>query len=133
VNGLLRGDVQMMFDLLPGVIGQIQSGAVRALAVSAPSRVPALPDVPTMAEAGVAGIDRTNWLGIIGPAGVAAPIVARMSEAIQEMVKTPAVVARLLDLGVQPVGSGSAEFAAYIAGEAALWGEVAQRAGIKPE
>jgi tripartite-type tricarboxylate transporter receptor subunit TctC len=133
LSGLLRGDIHMMFDLVPGVVGQIQAGAVRALAVSAPSRVPALPDVPTLVQAGVPGIETTNWLGIIGPAGVPAPIVARMSDAIQEIVRTPAVVARLLELGVQPVGSSSTDFAAFVENEAAMWTEVAQRAGIQPE
>jgi tripartite-type tricarboxylate transporter receptor subunit TctC len=133
LNDLLRGDIQMMFDLVPGVMEQIEAGAVRALAVSAPSRVSTLPDVPTLVEAGVPGIETTNWLGIIGPAGVPAPIVARMSDAIQEIVKMPAVVARLLELGVQPVGSSSTDFASFVEEEAAMWTEVAQRAGIQPE
>jgi len=133
LNDLLRGDVHFMFDLMPGIIGQIRSGDVRALAVSAPARVPGLDNVPTMREAGVPDFDATNWVGVIAPAGVPDAIADRMSEAIQEIVRTPAVNQRITELGAIPVGSTRAQFAAHIAGEQALWADVAQRAGIRPE
>ncbi len=133
LNDLLRGDVHFMFDLMPGIIGQIRSGDVRALAVSAPARVPGLENVPTMREAGVPDFDATNWVGVIAPVGVPDAIAERMSEAIQEIVRTPTVNQRITELGAIPVGSTRAQFAAHIAAEQALWADVAQRAGIRPE
>src|SRR3546814_11663314 len=87
IQDLMRGDIQFMFDLIPGVTAQVDAGQVKALAVSSPVPSQAYPDLPTLEQAGVADIDATNWYGIVAPAGTRQEIIAKMSEEIRANVK----------------------------------------------
>lgn len=133
VQDLVRGDIQFMFDLIPGVTPQIASKEVRPLAVSSPARSQAYPDLPTVVEAGVDGVDATNWYGIVAPAGTPSDIVSRMSEELAAIVRDPAVAERMIAMGVEPVGSGPAEFKELIEAEQKRWTAIAETAGIVPE
>ncbi|MEQ9811841.1 MAG: tripartite tricarboxylate transporter substrate binding protein [Azospirillaceae bacterium] len=133
IQDLMRGDIQFMLDLIPGVTSQVDAGQVRALAVSSPNRSQAYPDLPTVVEAGVDGVDATNWFGIVAPAGTPEEIVQRMSAELADIVNDPEVAQELLGMGVEPVGSTPEEFAEFIASEQERWATVAAAAGIEPQ
>lgn len=133
VVDLLGGQVQMMFDNLPSSAPQIQAGKLRALAVTSKERSPTLPDVPTMAEAGVPGYEALSWFGVLAPAGTPDAIVARLQAEIAKALADPAMRERFAELGAVPVGDTPAEFADFIGAETAKWAEVVQSAGIKLE
>lgn len=133
VQELMRGDIQFMFDLIPGQMELIRAGKVRALAVSAPKRSSSLPDLPTMEQAGVAGFDPTNWFGIVAPASTPRPIVERLSREIVAIVNEPSTRERLLKLGAEPVGSTPEEYDAHIRREYAQWEAVTRNAGLQKE
>ncbi len=133
LQDLLRGDTQFMFDLIPGVKGQIDSGQVRAIAVSSPKRSIALPNLPTVKEAGVDGVDATNWFGIVAAAKTPPDIVSKMAKEIVAIVNEPEFNKRLVGLGVEPMPEGPAEFSALIKQEKVLWSEVAKAANIVPK
>ena len=89
ITALLSGEVDMMFDNLPSAIGQIQAGKLRALAVTTAQRSSALPDVPTLAEAGMDGFNVSAWFGVAAPAGLPAPVATRLADALQKVVQQP--------------------------------------------
>jgi tripartite-type tricarboxylate transporter receptor subunit TctC len=103
VAALLAGDVQVAFETLPGVIGQIKSGTLRALAVSSGERLASLPDVPTSREAGVPEYLMTSWNGIVVPAKTPKDIVMRLNKALREAVMAPEVTKRLADINLDPM------------------------------
>jgi tripartite-type tricarboxylate transporter receptor subunit TctC len=111
----------------------IKSGKLRALAVTSPKRSAALPDVPTVAEAGLPGYDSTQWYGVLAPAGTQREIVARLHGAIARALRDEEVGRRLAADGAEPVGSSPEEFAAFIKSETEKWAKVARAAGIKAE
>ncbi len=133
VQELMRGDIQFMFDLIPGQLELVRGGKVRALAVSAPKRSSSLPDVPTMEEAGIAGFSPTNWFGIVSPAATPRPVVERLSREINAIIAAPANRERLLKLGAEPVGSSPEEYDAHIRREYAQWEAVTRNAGLQKE
>src|SRR5690606_37934461 len=94
LQDLMRGDIHFMFDLIPGVTSQIAAEGVRPLAVSSPSRSLAYPDLPKVVEAGVDGVDATNWYGIVAPAGTPEEIVSRMAEELAAIVNDPTTAER---------------------------------------
>jgi tripartite-type tricarboxylate transporter receptor subunit TctC len=133
MNDLLGGQIPMSFNNGPESVGQISAGTVRALGVTTAKRAPFLPDVPTMAEAGVAGYDTGVWWGLVGPAGMSATIVAQLSSDFVAALKAPAVRDRLNTLGAAPIGSSPKEFDAVIRADYEKWGPIIKAAGMKAE
>ena len=131
ITAVLAGEVDMMFDNLPSAIGQIQAGKLRALAVTTAQRSTALPDVPTLAELGMAGFNVSAWFGVAAPAGLPAPVVARLSEALQKVVTQPEVVAAMQRQGADPAFMDAPTASAALAADAAQWKQVAAYAKIQ--
>lgn len=129
LTDVIGGQTELMFDSMPSSIGHIRAGKLRAIAVTTATRASALPDVPTIAEAGVAGYDISTWYGVWAPAGTPREIVARVSSEIARIVRTPQVRERLAGLGATPVGNTPEEFAAYNLSELAKWGRIVKASG----
>lgn len=130
LTDLMSGQIQMMFATSVGAIPFLKSGSLKALAVSSAVRSPALPDLPTMQEAGVADFDATTWHGVVAPAHTPGPVIDRLNAATVQALHQPDVAKRLAGLGVDVVGDTPAAFAAYIKAESIKWGEVIKRAGV---
>ena len=128
----LAGQVPLGFQFLPNVAGLLQSGDARALAVTTPKRMTALPDVPTAAEAGVKGYQTFGWLALLGPAGMPKAVVDKVYRALDEAVNDPAVHSRFVEQGAEPVAPGPQELEKFIAAETAKWKAIIQKAGIEP-
>jgi tripartite-type tricarboxylate transporter receptor subunit TctC len=133
LNDLLGGHIPVSINNVPESIAQIRAGAVRPLGVTTAKRSPVLPDVPTIAEAGIPGYDTGVWWGLLGPVGIPPAVVAKLSKDTADAVNTPNVKERLLGLGAAPVGSSAAEFAALIRNEYEKWGPIIKAAGIRGE
>jgi tripartite-type tricarboxylate transporter receptor subunit TctC len=133
VADLTAGQVNVMFDQLTSSLPNIRAGKLRALAVTSPARNPGLPDVPTFAEAGVRDFQLANITGILAPAGTPPDVIAKLHAACVKVLATPAMKERLASLGVAPVGSSSAEFAAFIRDDFARWQKVIADANVKVE
>jgi tripartite-type tricarboxylate transporter receptor subunit TctC len=133
VTDVLAGHVPVGVSDLPGALGNIKAGKLRALAVTAKQRVRFLPDVPTVAESGVAGYESVGWFGIVAPAGTPPDIVKRLNQAFVAAMKDAEVVERIGTLGAD-VSPGTPEaFGAFIKSETAKWAELIKAAGIKSE
>ena len=128
ITDLIAGQVPVAFDNLPASLPHIKAGKLKALAVAGAQRSPALPDVPTLAEAGLAGYAVEPWFGVYGPAGIPAAVVQRLEKALQEALADPAVEDKLLAAGFTPRSSTAAEFEALTQREYQRLGQVAQRA-----
>jgi len=128
---VLAGNVSLAIVDLPAGLPQIQAGKVVAYAVTSPQRLPSLPGVPTMAEAGVPGYDSTGWFGVVAPASTPAQIVATLHAAINAALDDDAVKASIRKLGVEPVAESREAFEAYIRSETQKWSELVKTAGIK--
>jgi tripartite-type tricarboxylate transporter receptor subunit TctC len=113
------------------VVGQIASGKVTALATAANNRSSALPDVPTMAEAGMPDFNTPLWLGLVAPAGTPRPIIEQLADAAKQVMHTPEAMETLRKQGYEPVESGPDQFAAFISNELARWSAVARDAGLR--
>jgi tripartite-type tricarboxylate transporter receptor subunit TctC len=133
VTGLRAKDVELLFELVQPVYGQIQAGDLKAIAVTSPERNPILPDVPTFAQSGMPGFDVTSWYGLAFPAGTPPAIVQRTNKAMQELLARESVGKQVLTMGARVRGSTSDELKAHIAGEIAKWKGVRQKAGIEQE
>ena len=131
ITALLSGEVDMMFDNLPSAIGQIQAGKLRALAVTTAQRSTALPDVPTLAEAGMEGFNVSAWFGVAAPAGLPAPVATRLADALQKVVQQPEVAAAMQRQGADPAFMDAASTAAALNADAAQWKQVAAFAKIQ--
>jgi tripartite-type tricarboxylate transporter receptor subunit TctC len=131
LNDLLGGHVKMAFDNLPSSMAHIKSGAVRALAVTTAERFPHAPDIPTMAESGVAGYEVAAWFGVLAPAKTPPAVVDLLQRNIAEIVKEDAIRKRLDDLGAVPSGIAPAEFARHIEAEVSKWKDVVAATGVK--
>ncbi|MFT3718439.1 tripartite tricarboxylate transporter substrate binding protein [Pseudorhodoferax sp.] len=130
---LMSGRVSIMFDTLAATSAHIKGGKLRALAVTTPQRLAALPDVPTVAESGLPGYETSTWGGLLAPAGTPAPVVAKLAAETTRILALPDVRERMLAAGVEPVGGTPAQFSAFIQSEMVKWGKVAKAAGIQPE
>jgi tripartite-type tricarboxylate transporter receptor subunit TctC len=119
-----------MLDL-PSVLQQIKAGKVRALAVTGSTRLPQLPDVPTLAEAGVGGYESTGWFGVVAPAATPPAIVARLQTELRAVLSDPEVIAGARAAGVELSPTTSAEFGRFIASETVKWADVIKRSGTK--
>ena len=133
MTDVLTGEVPLSFAL-PGATQQfLASRQLRAIAVTSARRIVALPDVPTVAEAGYAGFEVTSWHSILAPAGTPREIVARLNQELVRIIQMPEVRERLAAIGMEPAGSTPEQLAAEIRTEVARWGPVLKRAGIRVE
>jgi tripartite-type tricarboxylate transporter receptor subunit TctC len=131
---LIGGNMDLMFDNLPSAMPHIKSGKLKALAVTSATRSAALPDLPTVAEAGgpvLRDFEASSWFGLLAPAGTPADILGRLQQEINKALQLPAVKERLLGLGANPSGLSGAEFARYIDAETAKWAKVVKASGAK--
>jgi tripartite-type tricarboxylate transporter receptor subunit TctC len=130
---LLAAQVDVLFDTVSAVLGQVQSGQVKALAVTGKDRFPAVPNVPPASESGVLpGYDVTTWYGFFGPRGMPGAVVAKLNATFNEVIAEPAVRERLTTAGVVVQGSTAAAFGTFMAGEFAKWSAVREKAGLEP-
>ena len=129
---LMGGTMDLMFDNLPSALPQIKAGKLKALAVTSAQRSAALPDLPTIAEAGpVQGFDASSWFGLFAPAGTPADIVSRIQQETAKAFAAPAFKERLVSQGALPGGQPPADFVRFIAAETAKWAQVVKVSGAK--
>jgi|SRR5688572_24545679 len=135
ITALIGGEIQMMFVTTPLGLLHIQAGRLRPLAYNGRTRASFLPDVPTMAEAGVTGTDMeaASWYGVFAPAGTSAVVTARLEKEIRAAVANPQVKERLTALRLSPVASSATDFRRFLAAAVGKFGELARLAGIEPE
>ena len=130
---VIAGEAQVMFSSIVQTVPSIQSGALRALATGGAEKSPILPDLPTIAEAGVPGYVATNWWGIVAPAGTPQTSVDKLHDAIAELLNSAETKKYLDNEGAAPVRMSSAEFGKFVEAEIAKWGPVVKKAGMKAE
>jgi tripartite-type tricarboxylate transporter receptor subunit TctC len=133
LTDLVGGQVQIMFDNMPSALPLVQSGKLRALAVTAPVRSPAAPDVPTMSEAGFEGFDVSSWFGLMAPAQTPDAVVQKINVAVAKALAKPELQKRLLDLGAIPQPMTVAEFDAFVKKEVSTWGAVVKAANVQAD
>ena len=133
ITEIIGGRLQLTSDNVTSVLPHVTSGRLRALGVTGPQRIPLAPDIPTVAEAGVAGYEITAWGGYMAPAGTPGPVVARLNAEINRAIASPAIRDRWVALGIEPVGGTPERFAEHVKKETAKWTDVIKRAGIKGE
>jgi tripartite-type tricarboxylate transporter receptor subunit TctC len=131
VADLLGGQVQSMFDNLPSAVQYIKSGRVRALAVTSAERSPTLPDVPTMAEAGVPGVQVSGWFALFAPANTPKEIVDRLNSELNKVLKTVDMKERMADVGAEPAGGTPQQLGAYVVSETEKWAKVVKASGAQ--
>jgi tripartite-type tricarboxylate transporter receptor subunit TctC len=130
---LATGRVDFFFVSYSSLLSFLQAGKVRVLAVTSPQRVPALPDVPTIAEAGFAGIEIDTWFGLVAPAGTSDAVIGKLNAAFVQAVRAPDVAKQMADQGADAVTSTPAEFAAFIAAQTERVGKIVRTVGVKAE
>jgi tripartite-type tricarboxylate transporter receptor subunit TctC len=133
INDLLAGNVDMMFNELATSIELNKAGDARILAVTVKKRVPAIPDIPTMEEAGVAGFDSDTWHALTAPPKTPDAVVAKLNAAANAAMKDPALLQHFAELSISPGGGSPAEVAAFIKSETTRWDGVIRDAGIQPQ
>ncbi|MBE9607495.1 tripartite tricarboxylate transporter substrate binding protein [Acetobacteraceae bacterium H6797] len=133
VTDLMAGRVNMMFADLPALIGPARDGTIVPLAVGSPERSPALPNVPTLDEAGVKGVDVENWYGLVAPAGTPADRIALLNRAVVAALADSDIRQRLIDLGTRVIGSSPEAFAEHLKRETEKWAALVKAADIKAE
>jgi tripartite-type tricarboxylate transporter receptor subunit TctC len=131
ITDLLAGQMQIYFDNFANVLQHVESGKLRAIAVTGDTRSAQLPDVATMRESGFGEIEATYWNGLLAPAGTPQAIVTRLNAAVNQALALPEVHAALTKLGSDPKTATSQAFAAFIAEEVRRWGQVVRDANIK--
>lgn len=128
---LLAGDVNVLFESLPGPLPLLQAGKIRALAVSGPKRLARLPDVPTLGELGLPEMDHvTSWWGIVGPPGMAAALVEKLNADVRRAMTEPELVATMNGWGIELTPGSAEEFGRYIAAESRRWKALVQRLAL---
>jgi tripartite-type tricarboxylate transporter receptor subunit TctC len=130
VTGLLGGEIDVMFENLPSIIGQIQGGTVRALAVTTRTRSKTLPQVPTLVESGLSDFDVSAWFGVAAPAGVPAAVVSRVEQALDKVANDPEIARVMASRGADVGFQNAQASAAFMAADAAKWKRVAAFAKI---
>ena len=133
MNAMLSGEVDMVVSTVPATIPHINSGRLRGIAMLAPERSPALPKVPTTAEAGMPEVVVITWYGIFAPAGVKPDVVDRLHSELVKVMHAPDMKAKLSNVGLDVATSSPAEFARFVRAEADKWGRVIKEAGIRAE
>lgn len=133
LTDLMGGQIQLFLDAASGLIGPGKQGKVRLIGVASDKRLPALPEVPTFIEQGIAGFTGSTWAGMIAPAGTPADIVQRLADEVGRIVRSEEVRQRLEAMGTVPVGASPQAFNEFIAAETKKWGEVIRRAKVTPD
>jgi tripartite-type tricarboxylate transporter receptor subunit TctC len=130
---LLSGRVPMMFENVAIMTPHIRKGSLRALAVSSAKRTPLLPDVPTVAESGLAGFEVLGWFAMIAPAGTPQTVIALLNSEVNKLITKPAIVERFAALGAEPLGGTPQRAVTFIKGEQDKWGKIIREMGIKAD
>lgn len=133
VQGVLSGEADISFENLSAVMSQISAKAVKAIAVSSATRWPELPDVPTVAEAGLPGFEASSWFGIVAPRATPDAIVEKFAAAVEQALKDPALVQRMRQIGAEPAYLNPADTDKFIKDEVARWKPVVEASGVKLE
>jgi tripartite-type tricarboxylate transporter receptor subunit TctC len=133
LTGIISGEVQVMFGGAINTTPQVKNGRLRALAVAGDRRSKALPDVPTVAEAGYPGYEANTWNGILAPAGTPRAVIKRLNVEMMKILATREVIEYMVADGAEPAGDSPEKFAAYIRSEHAKWAKVIRTAGIKKD
>ncbi len=133
VTDLLGGSIQVVLGDQANLMPHVQSGKLRALAVATSKRSVNAPDIPTIAESGLAGFDATAWQGLVGPAGLPPDVVRKINEAFNKVMALPAVRDKLVGGGLEPVGGTPQQFTRFIDGEITKWTKIARDVGAKAE
>jgi len=133
MTALIAGEVDLSFANIPSIQGHLKSGRLRALAATAARRDPQLPEVPTMKEAGVEGVEVVVWYGVLAPAGTPREIVQKLSEGVQRATRDADVRKRMVEQGAEPVGSTPEEFSKLLREEVARWAEVVKISGARAD
>lgn len=131
LTDLLAGQVQVMFDAIPPSLPHIKSGRIRPIAVGSLERSASLPELPTIAEAGVPGYAFTSWFGIFAPAGTPRAVITQLNHEIVRIVRLPEIRERLLGMGVEPLGSTPEELGRHLADEIRQWSDIVRRRNIR--
>ncbi len=131
-SDLVAGQVNIIFDALPAAIGNVRAGKLKILALTGKTRHPNFPDIPTFAEAGLPEYAPTAWIGLFAPSGTPAPIIAKLSEAMQKAAaQNPELIARWRSFGGDLKAQTQAEFTTFLKQDDALWGPAIRKAGVK--
>jgi tripartite-type tricarboxylate transporter receptor subunit TctC len=130
---MLGGQVDLMFDSVTSARVHIQSGKLKPLAVTTAKRSSALPDVPTMAEAGVAGYEVSPWFAVFARAGTPADVIARLNKGLNDAMKQPETLRRLEAIGAEPIGSTPQELATHLGKEMERWDRLIQQRNIRAD
>ena len=133
VAAVVGGEPPVGTGAISGPLAQVRAGKLRALAVSSSRRLPTLPDVPTLAESGFAGMEDYTWIAMFLPAGTPPEIAQRLNEAVNRAIQAPDIRERLESLAFEPVGGTQAQFAEYVKAEIAKWGKVVRATGAKSD
>jgi len=130
---VIGGQVDMMFDAVPTMSEFARTGKVKALATTGLTRSAVMPDVPTVAEAGVPDYSALQWYGLLAPAGTPQPMIDKLAAVVAEALRAPEVRERLAQDSAEPVGSSPAEFSALVKSELVKWADIARAANIQAE
>jgi tripartite-type tricarboxylate transporter receptor subunit TctC len=133
ITDVLGGQVQTMFTPMQAGLPHVRAGKLRALGVGGAKRASAAPDLPTLAEAGVAGFAFDSWNGVHVPARTPKAVIAKLNAALAKAISAPEVQKRMLDLGLEPAGGTPEEFAAFVKADIARWARVVKEAGVRTE
>ena len=133
VTDLVAGQIQMMFTGVPAVMNQVKAGQLRAIAVSSPQRVKALPDLPTVAESGYAGFEADQWYGVVAPANTPREVITKLNRQINQSLSSPDIGGRLSSEGAEATPNPPEVFAKLITSEIARWRTVIEKGGVKIE
>ena len=131
ITATISGEVHLMMESLNSITPNAKAGRVRALGVTGSKRVAVLPEVPTIAEAGVPGYEAMTWNGIVAPAGMPRAMIDRLNTELNRALAEPGLQQKLAAIGAEPAGGTPAEFAKFIRSEYAKWGDVVRRSGAK--
>jgi len=131
IGGILRGEAAVIFENLISIGPAVKAGKLRLLAVGSPKRSTGMPQIPTVAEAGVPGYSVSLWFGLLGPAGIPRPVVDKMYNDVARVLKTPEVRERFTSLGAEPIGSTPDQFEAFIKAEIVKWETVIRGARLQ--
>ena len=131
ITDLIAGQVQVMFTVGPAGLPQIRAGRIRGLAVSTAKRSAFAPELPTVAEAGLAGFDVFGWNGLLAPAGTPRAVIAKLHDEITRALRIPEVRQRIASFGFEPVGNSPEEFGEFVKTEIAQWAKVAKESGAR--
>jgi len=133
VTDLISGQIDIMFDNMPSAIQHVRSGRLKPLAVTTAKRSPELPDVPTIAEAGVPGYEATSWFGMFAPAGTPAAVIARLNAALAKVLADAEVKKKMAEQGAEPISEKPEQFAEFMRKESAKWGKVVKDSGASAD